>query len=77
VAGMFSIIFGWNDLFFALVLTFTNVQTLPVAVVALNGTVTPFWTLCASAIFSILPLVGLAFVVERFLSKGGFAGAVR
>jgi hypothetical protein len=24
-----------------------------------------------------LPLVGLAFVVERFLSKGGFAGAVR
>ena len=77
VAGMFAIIFGWNDLFFALVLTFTNVQTLPVAVVALNGTVTPFWTLCASAIFSILPLVGLAFVVERFLSKGGFAGAVR
>lgn len=77
VAGMFAIIFGWNDLFFGLVLTFTKVQTLPVAVVALNGTVTPFWTLSASAIFSILPLIGLAFVVERFLSKGGFAGAVR
>lgn len=77
VAGMFSIIFGWNDLFFALVLTFTNVSTLPVSVVALNGTVTPFWTLSASAIFAILPLVGLAFVVERFLSRGGFAGAVR
>jgi multiple sugar transport system permease protein len=77
VAGMFAIIFGWNDLFYALVLTFTNVITLPVAVVALNGTVTPFWTLSASAIFAILPLVGLAFVVERFLSKGGFAGAVR
>ena len=30
-----------------------------------------------AAIFSILPLIGLAFVVERFLSKGGFAGAVR
>ena len=77
VAGMFAIIFGWNDLFYALVLTFTNVITLPVAVVALNGTVTPFWTLSASAIFAISPLVGLAFVVERFLSKGGFAGAVR
>jgi multiple sugar transport system permease protein len=77
VAGMFAIIFGWNDLFYALVLTFTNVITLPVAVVALNGTVTPFWTLSASAIFAILPLVGLAFIVERFLSKGGFAGAVR
>ena len=70
-------IFGWNDLFFALVLTFTKVKTLPAAVVALNGTVTPFWTLAASAIFSILPLIGFVFVVERYLAKGGFSGAVR
>jgi multiple sugar transport system permease protein len=77
VASLFSVIFGWNDLFFALVLTFTNVKTLPAAVVALNGTITPFWTLSASAIFAILPLIGLAFVAERFLSKGSLTGANR
>lgn len=77
ISAIFAVIFGWNDLFFALVLTFTNVKTLPAAVVALNGTVTPFWTLAASAIFSILPLIGFVFVVERYLAKGGFTGAVR
>lgn len=77
IAGIFCVIFGWNDLFFSLVLTFTNVKTLPAAVVALNGTVTPFWTLSASAIFSILPLIGFVFVVERYLARGGFAGASR
>jgi len=77
ISAIFAVIFGWNDLFFALVLTFTNVKTLPAAVVALNGTVTPFWTLAASAIFSILPLIGFVFVVERYLARGGFTGAVR
>lgn len=77
ISAIFCVIFGWNDLFFALVLTFTKVKTLPAAVVALNGTVTPFWTLAASAIFSVLPLIGFVFIVERYLSKGGFTGAVR
>ncbi len=77
VAATFAVIFAWNDLFFALNLTFTNAKTLPAAVVALNGTVTPFWTLSASALFTIIPLVGFAFVAERFLSRGGFAGASR
>ena len=57
VAGMFCVIFGWNDIFFALTLTATKVLTLPVAVIALNGTVTPYWILAASTVFSILPLV--------------------
>lgn len=77
ISTIFCVIFGWNDLFFALVLTFTEVKTLPAAVVALNGTVTPFWTLSASAIFSVLPLIGFVFLVERYLARGGFSGAVR
>lgn len=77
VAGMFCVIFGWNDIFFALTLTATKVLTLPVAVIALNGTVTPYWILAASTVFSIIPLVGLAFVIERFLSRGNLSGAVR
>ncbi len=77
VAGMFCVIFGWNDFFFAFTLTFTQTQLLPVAIVSLNSSVTPWWSLSASALISIAPLVLLAFVVERFLSRGGLAGAIR
>lgn len=77
VAGMFCVIFGWNDFFFAFTLTFTETQLLPVSIVALNSSVTPWWALSAAALVSVSPLVILAFVVERFLSRGGLAGAVR
>lgn len=77
VAGLFAVIFGWNDFFFPLVLTFGKVITLPVAIVSLNATITPYWTLSAAAIFAILPLVAFAFAIERFLSKGSLSGAVR
>jgi multiple sugar transport system permease protein len=77
VAGMFAVIFGWNDFFYPLVLTFGQVVTLPVAILSLNATVTPFWTLSAAAIFAILPLIIFAFAMERFLSKGSLSGAVR
>lgn len=77
VAGMFAVIFGWNDFFFPLVLTFGQITTLPLAIVSLNATVTPYWTLSAAAIFAILPLIIFAFAIERFLSKGSLSGAVR
>ncbi|MFC6423167.1 carbohydrate ABC transporter permease [Ornithinimicrobium tianjinense] len=77
VAAMFCAVFGWNDFFFAFRLTFTQVQTLPQAVVALNSSIPPWWTLSAAALFGIIPLLVLAVLVERYLSKGNLAGAVR
>ena len=77
VAAMFCAVFGWNDFFFAFRLTFTEVQTLPQAVVALNSSIPPWWTLSAAALFGMAPLILLAVAVERYLSKGSLAGAVR
>lgn len=77
VAAMFCLIFGWNDFFFAFTLTFTDTQLLPVAVVSLNSSVTPWWSLSASALVSVAPLILIAIVVERLLSRGTLAGAVR
>ena len=77
VAAMFCAVFGWNDFFFAFRLTFTEVQTLPQAVVALNSSIPPWWTLSAAALFGMAPLILLAIAVERYLSKGSLAGAVR
>lgn len=77
VAGMFCIIFGWNDFFFAFTLTFTQTQLLPVAIVSLNSSVTPWWSLSAFALISISPLILIAFVVESYMSKGSLSGAIR
>lgn len=77
VGGLFCIIFGWNDFFFAFILTFTKTQLLPVAIVALNSSVSPWWTLSASALISVGPLVVLAFVVEKYLSSGNLGGAIK
>jgi multiple sugar transport system permease protein len=77
VAGLFCLIFGWTDFFFAFILTFTEVQLLPVAIVALNSSITPWWALSAAALVSVAPLIVVAFVVERFLSKGNLSGALK
>ncbi|MHB1109378.1 MAG: carbohydrate ABC transporter permease [Devosia sp.] len=74
VAGIFCIIFGWNDFFFAFTLTFTQTQLLPVAIVSLNSSVTPWWSLSASALISVSPLIVIAFLVERYLDKGSIGG---
>ncbi len=77
VAGMFCMIFGWTDFFFAFILTFTEVQLLPVAIVSLNSSITPWWSLSASALVSVAPLIIVAFIVERYLSKGNLSGALK
>ncbi|NJP35400.1 carbohydrate ABC transporter permease [Micromonospora thermarum] len=77
VAAMFCAVFGWNDFFFAFRLTFTEIQTLPQAVVALNSSIPPWWTLSAAALFGMSPLILLAVWVERYLSKGSLPGVIR
>ena len=77
VAGMFFMIFGWTDFFFAFIFTFTEVQLFPVAIVALNSSITPWWSLSASALVSVAPLIVVAFIVERYLSKGNLSGALK
>ena len=77
VAGLFCLIFGWTDFFFAFILTFTDVQLLPVRIVALNSSITPWWSLSASALVSVAPLIVVAFIVERYLSKGNLSGALK
>ena len=77
VAGLFCMIFGWTDFFFAFILTFTEVQLLPVAIVSLNSLITPWWSLSAAALVSVAPLIVVAFIVERYLSKGNLSGALK
>jgi multiple sugar transport system permease protein len=53
------------------------VQLLPVAIVSLNSSITPWWSLSAAALVSVAPLIVVAFIVERYLSKGNLSGALK
>lgn len=77
VAGIFCVVFGWNDFFFAFTLTFTQTQLLPVAIVSLNSSVTPWWSLSAAALIAVAPLIIVAFFIERYLEKGSLAASAQ
>ena len=77
VALLISAILAWNDFFFSFTLTFSKVITLPVSVVALNSSKVPWWSLSASSLISVVPLIALAIVLERYLMRTSLAGAVK
>lgn len=77
VAAIFCVVFGWNDFFFAFTLTFTHTQLLPVAIVSLNSSVTPWWSLSAAALIAVAPLILVTFLIERYLEKGSLAGTAQ
>ena len=77
VAGLLCIIFSWSDFFFAMTLSFSNVQLLPPTVVILNSNKVPWWSLSASALASVLPLIIVAFILERYLARGRLSRAFK
>lgn len=77
VAALLCIIFSWSEFFFAMTLSFSKVQLLPPTVVILNSNKVPWWSLCASSLASVLPLVIVAFILERYLARGKLAGAIK
>jgi multiple sugar transport system permease protein len=77
VAALLCIIFSWSEFFFAMTLSFSEVQLLPPTVVILNSNKAPWWSLSASALASVLPLVIIAFALERYLARGKLAGAIK
>jgi multiple sugar transport system permease protein len=77
VAALLCIIFSWSDFFFAMTLSFSKVQLLPPTIVILNSNKVPWWSLSASALASVLPLVIIAFILERYLARGKLAGAIK
>ncbi|MDQ3248304.1 MAG: carbohydrate ABC transporter permease, partial [Chloroflexota bacterium] len=75
--AVFTFIFSWNEFLFALVLTRTNVTTLPVAMTAFFGPEAAFWGQAgAMALIATLPVVILMLLTQRYLVRGLTLGAV-
>jgi len=75
---MMCFVFNWNEYLFALVLTFTQTNTVPL-VLAKSTTVhgTDWGRMSAMAVLSIIPSILAGLGIERFLRMGMFTGAVK
>ncbi|MEO1196351.1 MAG: carbohydrate ABC transporter permease [Pseudomonadota bacterium] len=72
-------IFSWNEYLLALFLSTTKAQTLPILVAAMNAGERGilWWSMSVAIIIMIIPVVALAIVLQKYISKGLLVGAVK
>lgn len=76
---LFIFILNWSEFLFALVLTYTEVQTIPVTLSkyfsATEGTL--YGVQAALAMVSIIPLITVGFFIQKHLVRGLTLGAIK
>jgi sorbitol/mannitol transport system permease protein len=77
-AALLSIIFAWNDFFFAVTLTYTNSPTLPIMVAAFTSNEGLFLArISALATMIILVPVAIGIYAQKYLVHGLTGGALK
>ena len=73
------LVLNWNEYLFAVFLATVKVQTMPIMVAAKNtGEKGVFWwEMCAVIVVMIIPVIIMAVLLTRFISKGVLQGAVK
>ncbi|MEO0547054.1 MAG: carbohydrate ABC transporter permease [Pseudomonadota bacterium] len=73
------LVLAWNEYLFAVFLATVKVQTMPIMVAAKNaGEKGVFWwEMCAIIVVMIIPVIIMAILLTRFISKGVLLGAVK
>jgi multiple sugar transport system permease protein len=72
------LIFAWNEFLIALVLTSANAQTMPLQVAAQNATRGPqWWAMSVLILIMITPVVVMAIVLERYITRGILVGSLK
>ncbi len=75
---LFVLVFAWNEYLLALFLSFSKVQTMPLLVAAQNATRGPqWWYMSVLIVIMIAPVIIMAIVLERYISRGLLVGAVK
>ena len=78
VSAIFSFIFSWNEMLYALVLTRAETQTAPVATINfLGGYELPWGEIMATGTMIVLPVIIFALTVSRHLVRGLTMGATK
>ncbi len=78
VSAIFSFIFSWNELMFALVLTRTEAKTAPaMAVSFMEGYSLPYGKIMATSTLIVIPVIIFALIASKQLVRGLTMGAVK
>jgi multiple sugar transport system permease protein len=78
VSSIFSFIFSWNELMFALVLTRTNAKTAPaMAVSFMEGYNLPYGKIMATSTLIVIPVIIFSLIASKQLVRGLTMGAVK
>jgi len=78
VSAIFSFIFSWNELLYALVLTRRSVQTAPVIATSyMSGYELPWGKIMATGTLIVLPVTLFALIVSRHMVRGLTMGATK
>jgi multiple sugar transport system permease protein len=75
---LITLIFAWNEYLIALLLSSAKAQTMPLLVAAQDATRGPqWWAMSVLVLIMIVPVIVMAIVLERFISRGILVGAVK
>jgi multiple sugar transport system permease protein len=75
---LFVLVFAWNEYLLALFLSGATAQTLPYVISSQNATRGPqWWNMSVLILIMILPVIGMAIALERYISRGLLVGAVK
>jgi multiple sugar transport system permease protein len=78
VSAIFSFIFSWNELLYALVLTRNVARTAPVTATSfMSGYDLPWGEIMATGTLIVFPVIIFALMVSRHLVQGLTMGAVK
>ena len=76
--GIFTFIFSWNEFLFALILTGTRAQTVPVSLTGFIRETGIMWShMAAAGVLAMFPMVIFTALVQRNLVKGLTMGAIK
>lgn len=76
--AIFCFIMAWNEFLFALILTSREAVTLPIALSMLTTDEGDFWHLLSAAgLLVMLPMIGLALLIQKHFTGGSTAGSSR
>lgn len=72
-------ILSWNEYLLALFLSTSRAQTMPILVAAMNAGERGilWWTMSVAIVVMIIPVVIMAVVLQKYISKGLLVGAVK
>jgi multiple sugar transport system permease protein len=76
--AILSFIFSWNEFLYALMLTNFDAITMPVLIAGQNNTRgIQWWFISALTLFAVTPVILTGLLLERYITKGLVAGALK